>query len=127
MKILLLFLILSLISRAEVNLPRLLHCILQLENGEWGKLGGAGCMKRKTWRDRTTLPYECSRSEAQAMPVYLSHLRWIERTLRQEHRAATPETIALAWNVGVTGSRKGSSTSTEDYGRRAANLYFRDP
>ena len=76
-----------------------------------------------TWRMHTTMPFERAHDRAASDVVAVKHYEWIKRGLEQAGRPATPYTIALAWNSGLTAAIRGTSPRVaHQYAQRAANL-----
>lgn len=107
--------------KLEVN--RLIACIIEVEQGHWTELGGAGNMSFGAWSDSSDLSYQGSRTESLAMPVYRKHiLEKIIPQLKAVNCKVNPQTIGSCWRLGFTGARKvGFKT---DEGLRISNLYY---
>ena len=104
----------------EIDVNRMLVVIAQLEGGDPNALGGAYCIARGTWQDRTAMPYESSREPRVCAYVARDQVAWIIGVLRNAKRKPTPAAVASVWRYGFTGYLRGRPL---DYGRRAANLY----
>lgn len=106
-----------------------LEAIHQLENprnlprpGARGELG-AYQFRASTWRMHTAVPFTQALDRAVSDEVALRHYEWLRRGLEAARMPATPYTIALAWNGGLTAAVAGrSSRAAHDYAQRAANL-----
>lgn len=109
--------------KAELDVDRLIQCIIHVEAGSWGAEGGAGNMLYAAWSDSSDLSYQASRNEALALPVYRKHI--IEKIipqLKSFNCKITPQTVASCWRWGVRGARKLGFKSKD--GERVSNLYF---
>ncbi len=106
-----------------------LQAIHQLENprnvtraGPRGELG-AYQFRAGTWSMHTSEPFSRALDRAVSDHVAIRHYDWLKRGLEAARMAATPYTIALAWNGGLTAAITGRApASARDYASRAANL-----
>lgn len=117
------FLLPSAMKAEPVKVDRLIQCLIEKEQGEWGKDGGAACMMYGAWSDSSDLSYIASRTESTAIPVYRKHiLEKIIPGLKRSKLPVTPQSIAACWNLGVKGgvAVKGKS----EFGEHVSNLYF---
>lgn len=109
-------------AKADIDLNRTIRVIETMEGGTWGHtMGGAGYMLRSTWGQYTKQPYENSRARIYALPVYVKHLRWLERELVKGKQPVTAGRLYLAWRWGLTGSQV--NLPSRDLETRANNLY----
>ena len=106
---LLLLFLLAMPVRADVDLPRLLDCIAQVETGNRPLLGRHG----ERGRTQTTT---AARVTVRGSP--LAYLAWLERIVRDP----TPYRLALAWHCGPAGM-KIANARQRDYAARVVNLY----
>ena len=111
-------------STPEIDLERLVECIMQTEGGSWGKPGGRGCIHYSAWSDRTHLPYQGSMSEETALPVYRDHVEWLIRNLPKHHVTVTPAAVYACWHYGLEGgSRMIHRHGLPEDAVRCMNLY----
>jgi hypothetical protein len=109
MKRLFLFFLLALPLRAEVDLPRLLDCIAQVETGNRPMIGAHG----ERGRCQTTF---AARVTIRGSP--LAYLAWLARIVHDP----TPYRLALAWHAGPTGM-KIANARQRAYAERVERLY----
>ena len=108
-------------ARAEVDLPKLISVLIELEGGKWGDdYGGAARISYSSWSDRSPLSYQLSKHREYAMPVYLAHLRWIEKQLVREKRKVTPFNLGIVWRRGLQGAKR--LEWKDDYATRCQKL-----
>jgi hypothetical protein len=90
-----------------------------------GRFGERGPyqFRASTWRMHSNLPFERAHDRATSDLVAVKHYEWLKRGLEAAGRPATPYTIALAWNSGLSAAIRGSSPRVaHQYAQRAANL-----
>lgn len=106
------------------DLDRMVQAVCKIEGGEWAELGGAGCMTRATWADRTKLPYSASRYADTALPVYRDHVLWLIAGLVRAGLPASPENVYLCWRRGLTGGvQRIKAGRISDAAKRCGNLF----
>lgn len=109
------------IEAEPVDYARLISAIAQIEDGAWGKPGGACNISYAAWSDSSPLSYVASADRETAMPVYFRHLDKLSKQLRAAGVAVNAQTLGTAWRWGITGARRRHWES--DQGGRTRNLY----
>lgn len=100
-------LLLAVSAHAQIDVPRMVEAIIQIEAGHWDKLGGAGNMSKQAWDDRRPdVAFTLSTNEVYARGVYAEHVRWIVATLTHYGVKPTPAAVYLAWWRGASGATK---------------------
>ena len=90
--------------------------------GSLGELG-AYQFREETWKMHTSVPFSLAVDRRVSDAVAVKHYDWLKAELERRGVAATPFTIALAWNCGFRAVVSGRpSAPAVDYATRAANL-----
>ncbi len=106
-----------------------LEAIRMLENprgletpGPGGELG-AYQFREATWRQYTHAPFAQANDRQLSDRVAEQHYDWLKSRLEAHGMKATPYTIALAWNAGISAVVRGRmSPAAIDYATRASAL-----
>ena len=72
-----------------------------VQPGRYGERG-AYPFRRATGQMHTKLPFHLATNRAESDKVAVAHYEWIRRGLLRNGLEASPFTIALAWNAGLT-------------------------
>jgi len=109
----------------EIDVPRLVESLRQMEGGSPDKEGGEWCVSLGVWKDRAPgWFYSDSRNPVKCREVASRQIKWLIEQLGANGIRPTVERIAHSWRYGLDSyllTRK-----TGDYGRRCANLYESD-
>jgi hypothetical protein len=130
MKALLLLLLLPLAASAYCP-DRLLAAIAQRETpGGWnGRAGPAGELSAwqitpAVWRQHMgAQPLRDAWNILDARECARRHLAWLDTALRRHGYTPTPERLALAWNLGLTGALRRALQPTP-YAEHVGNIYL---
>lgn len=104
MKRLIAGLLLAVSAHAEIDVPRMVRAIIEVEQGKWGELGGAGNMTYDAWAEECPFAYTLSMNREYALPVYEKRVRRIITGFQRARLTATPARIYLAWWKGLSGA-----------------------
>jgi len=105
----------------EVDAPRMLAAIRQVEGHKWSDPGGAYAITERVWRDRSKLPWRYASSPDHAEFVGTLHLRWLAAQLRADQRPVNAYSLAACWLLGYSGFC--ARRAVCDYAVRVENLY----
>ncbi len=128
MKCYLLLFLLPLCALAA-DLGKVLDSIAAVENTPIHIVGRAGERSRyqmlyTTWRTYTSESFaKASRDERLGRLVAMTHLRYLEITLKHQGLQATPRNLAQAWHGGINSLRHTPSA----YAIRVENVYGSKP
>jgi hypothetical protein len=90
--------------------------------GSHGELG-AYQFRQETWQMYTTTPFARALDRGMSDAVAIKHYEWLKARLERSGVPATPYTIALAWNGGITGAVNGHPPrAAREYAERVANM-----
>jgi hypothetical protein len=103
-----------------------IHCVENPRDvtrpGPCGELG-AYQFREMTWRMHTEAPFVSALDRRASDAVAVKHYEFLKRELERAGVAATPYTIALAWNGGLAAAvRRRAPAAARDYAERVANL-----
>ena len=106
----------------EIDVPRLVECLRQMEGGSPDKLGGEWCVQYSVWHDRAAeMSYGESRDPRKCREVAGRQVRWLIAQLGENSVHPTVERVSHCYRYGLDSYLLARRTG--DYGRRAANLY----
>lgn len=116
--------------RAPVDRKTFLRALDQVESGGRDKaVGGDGergryQITRAVWSQHTRKPFELAHKRVFAHAVAEQHFDWIARQLIEADWPVDVESVAMAWNAGLTATINNRvPSSTKDYAKRIENLY----
>ncbi len=115
----------------EVDLPRLLQAVAQVESGcddkAVGKRGERGRyqLSPAVWGQHARKqPFTLAHNATESKVVADHHIQWLLDRLRFASIELTPYNIALAWNAGFSAMTHNKLTAVHrDYADRVVNLY----
>ena len=103
-----------------------IHCVENPRDltrpGRYGELG-AYQFRERTWRMHTGAAFALALDRRVSDAVAVKHYEFLKRELGRAGIAATPYSIALAWNGGLSAAVRGRTpAAARDYAERVANL-----
>lgn len=118
------------VFRASVDRKTFLKAIAQVESGDQdGAVGPDGergryQISRAVWKQHTKADFRFAHRRAFAYAIAERHFDHIVEQLEAAGWSADAQSIASAWNAGLTATiNRQLSSATRDYSQRVDNLY----